>query len=60
MAEVEALDLPTFVVGLADDLSADVEGGEGEEADVELERDGEEGGYIFEVVFVVGVAAQVL
>lgn len=61
MAEVEALDLPAFVVGLLDDLFADVEGRKRQESYVELEGHGQHGCHvILEVVLVVGVAAEVL
>ena len=61
MAEVKALDLSALVVGLFDDLFADVEGGKRQESDVEFEGHGQHGCHIiFEVILVVGVSTEVL
>lgn len=61
MAKVEALYLPAFVVGLLDDLFADVEGGKRQEPYVEFEGHWQHGCYVvFEVVLVVGIATEIL
>lgn len=57
MAQVETLHLPTLVVCFSNHLFGDVKGGEGEEAYVEFEGHGQDGGnIIFEVIFMVGIS----
>jgi hypothetical protein len=61
VAKVEALYLSAFVVGLLDDLFADVEGGKRQESYVKFEGHWQHGCHVvFEVVLVVGVATEVL
>lgn len=56
MSEIEALDLPAFVIGLLDDLLADVEWGNSQESDVEFDRHWQNGSYfVFVIVLVMSV-----
>lgn len=57
MPKIEALYLPAFVIGLLDDLLADVEGRKSQEPNVEFERHRQDGRYfVFEIVLVVSIA----
>lgn len=61
MAEIEALDLSTFMMDLAQHLSSDMQRGKHEQPDVELDRWGEEGSEIvLVIVLLMRVSTEVL